>query len=64
MEQTNVDSIEGPRCASDLAPRAYNNFWMDRGTQVSRTMRTSLVIDPPDGRILPPEESRRTLATA
>ena len=30
---------------------AYNNFWMDRGTTVIETLRTSLVIDPPNGRI-------------
>ena len=51
VEQGNVDRIEGPRGASDLARRAYNNFWTDRGTHVSKTMRTSLVIDPPDGRV-------------
>ena len=28
---------------------AYNNFWMDRGTK--STGRTSLIIDPPDGRL-------------
>ena len=30
---------------------AYNNFWMDRGTTVIETRRTSLVIDPPNGRL-------------
>ena len=30
---------------------AYNNFWMDRGTRTIGTRRTSLVIDPPNGRI-------------
>ena len=30
---------------------AYNNFWMDRGTRTIGTKRTSLVIDPPNGRI-------------
>ena len=30
---------------------AYNNFWMDRGTTVIETLRTSLVVDPPNGRI-------------
>ena len=30
---------------------AYNNFWMDRGTTVIETRRTSLVVDPPNGRI-------------
>ena len=29
---------------------AYNNFWMDRG---ARTNRTSMVVDPPDGRFPP-----------
>jgi hypothetical protein len=30
--------------------RAYNDFWWDRGTKVTTT-RTSLVVDPPDGRV-------------
>ncbi len=29
----------------------YNNFWMDRGTRVIETRRTSLIIDPPNGRL-------------
>jgi hypothetical protein len=42
--------------------RAYNDFWWDRGTKVT-SLRTSLVIDPPDGR-LPPQtdEARRRAA--
>jgi hypothetical protein len=35
---------------TDVA-RAYNEFWFDRGNRVVPTLRTSLVIDPPDGRI-------------
>ena len=35
----------------DGAPGAYNQFWMDRGTRVIGTRRTSLVVDPPNGRI-------------
>ena len=31
----------------------YNNFWMDRGTRVIGTRRTSLIVDPPNGRIPP-----------
>jgi len=40
---------------------AYNQAWYDRGTKLARNMRTSLVIDPPDGRIPPmtPEAKRR-----
>ena len=29
----------------------YNAFWLDRGTTVVPTRRTSLVVDPPDGRL-------------
>ena len=29
----------------------YNNFWMDRGTRVVGTRRTSLITDPPNGRM-------------
>jgi hypothetical protein len=41
--------------------RAYNQSWYDRGTKLGRNMRTSLVIDPPNGRIPPmtPEAQRR-----
>src|SRR5712692_9122501 len=31
----------------------YNQFWFDRGTKVVATKRTSLIIDPPDGRLPP-----------
>ncbi|HTG90047.1 MAG TPA: hypothetical protein VL914_07620 [Vicinamibacterales bacterium] len=31
--------------------RAYNQFWFERGTKVVGTRRTSLVTDPPDGRV-------------
>ena len=31
----------------------YNQFWFDRGTTVVETNRTSLVVNPPDGRIPP-----------
>src|SRR3984885_2766769 len=61
VEQGNVDRIEGERGASDLARRAYNNFWTDRGTHVASTMRTSLVMDPPNGRVPPftPQAQKR-----
>jgi hypothetical protein len=29
----------------------YNEFWYDRGNKVAGTKRTSLIIDPPDGRL-------------
>ena len=40
---------------------AYNNFWMERGTSVLPNMRTSIIVDPEDGRLpaLTPEAERR-----
>ena len=32
-------------------PGSYNRFWFDDGTTVSGTRRTSLIIDPPNGRL-------------
>ena len=31
----------------------YNQFWMDRGIEVNENRRTSLIVDPPDGRLPP-----------
>lgn len=42
--------VNGQRATADVA-RAYNQFWWDYGTKVVGTKRTSLVVDPPDGRI-------------
>ncbi|MCH7750341.1 MAG: hypothetical protein IH939_19855 [Acidobacteria bacterium] len=40
---------------------AYNSFWLDRGTKVVPTRRTSIIIDPPNGRLpaLTPDTARR-----
>ena len=40
---------------------AYNQFWFDSGTAVVKSRRTSLVIDPPDGRVpvKPEAEAKR-----
>ena len=38
----------------DGAPGSYNNLWMERGTTVLPNRRTSIVTDPPDGRLPPP----------
>jgi hypothetical protein len=52
--------VNGTTETDDLA-RAYNEFWWDRGTKLSKTFRTSLVVDPPDGRVpaLTPEAQKR-----
>ena len=36
---------------ADGAPGFYNNFWLDRGTRTVTTGRTSLIVDPPNGRL-------------
>jgi hypothetical protein len=38
--------------AADVS-RAYNDFWYDRGTRVAGTRQTSIVVDPPNGRVPP-----------
>ena len=45
-----TDSVDR---GEDGAPGFYNNFWMDEGTTTVATRRTSLVVDPPDGRLPP-----------
>jgi hypothetical protein len=39
----------------------YNEFWYDRGNKVVATKRTSLIVDPPDGRLpaMTPEGQRK-----
>jgi hypothetical protein len=50
---------------ADLAV-GYNDFWWDRGTKVVSTMRTSLIVDPPDGKIpsLTPEAQKKAAVRA
>src|SRR5438128_3679202 len=44
--------------------RAYNDFWWDFGKKIVGTKRTSLIVDPPDGKIPPltPEAEKRKAA--
>ena len=62
VSQNNADRRDGT-AAQDVS-RAYNDFWWDRGTKVVKTLRTSLIIDPPDGRIpaLVPAATQRLAA--
>ncbi len=64
LERENRDRRDGT-AEADLA-RAYNDFWWDRGTRTVPTRRTSLVVDPPDGRVpaLTPEAQQRLAAAA
>ncbi len=50
LETTDRGQVNGTRESRDLA-LAYNDFWWDRGDSVVETRRTSLVVDPPNGRI-------------
>jgi hypothetical protein len=63
LDQNNADRRDGG-AAADVG-RAYNEFWRDRGRPVS-TRRTSLIVEPPDGRIPPltPEAQTRAAARA
>jgi hypothetical protein len=47
--RNNMDRRDGP-AEADVG-RAYNDFWWDRGTRIVKTKRTSLIIDPADGKI-------------
>ncbi len=55
-EQRTFANLTGDRRdggqAADVA-RSYNEFWRDRGTRVIASRRTSLITDPPDGKIPP-----------
>ena len=41
---------------------SYNEFWYERGIELTADRRTSLIVDPPDGRLPWREESRRARA--
>ena len=56
--QDRVDRENAPTVRSGPLPAggnvgAYNSYWTEQSTSVVRTMRTSLVTDPPDGRLPP-----------
>jgi hypothetical protein len=64
VASTNSDRRDGG-AEADVG-RAYNNFWRESGTKVVPTLRTSLIVDPPDGRIpaLTPDAQRKAAARA
>jgi hypothetical protein len=65
LEQRAAESrVERAPTPADLG--GHNQFWNDRGTKVAATMRTSLIVDPPDGKLpaLTPEGQKRAAAVA
>src|SRR5579864_15852 len=67
-EKQNNDNLYGDRRSANAEQdrdHAYNALFFDRGTELARVdgvKRTSLIIDPPDGKIPPltPEAKKRT----
>ena len=64
----NRDLFDPETGASGYAPRSeggvlsYNEFWYERGIELTSDKRTSLIIDPPDGRYPPQTEAARMAA--
>ena len=56
------DSRRSPGTVADVE-RAYNEFWYDFGSNLTEDKRTSLIVDPPNGRIPPLTEEARLRAT-
>jgi len=68
MERNNRDNRDTSNRDADVGG-AYNEFWWDRGTTVALVggkYRTSLIVDPPDGRVpaLTAEAQERAAARA
>ena len=65
QEETNMDRRQTDDAEADVRG-AYNDFWWDWGENIAATRRTSLVIQPRDGRIpaLTEEGQRRSDARA
>ncbi len=61
LERVNTDRRDGPPDVD--VNRSYNEYWRERGRLL---LRTSLIVDPPDGRIPPltPEAQKREAARA
>jgi hypothetical protein len=49
-EETPTTVQNGTKSSADV-DRAYNDFWWDFGKKVVGTRRTSLIVDPPDGKM-------------
>ena len=61
IEKRTADNRAATDKAGPLESGSYNRFWYNDGTKVLATRQTSLVVDPPDGRVpvKPSAEARR-----
>ena len=64
LETNNIDNPEAPLLAraGSAETGGYNNLFIDRGSELARVdgvKRTSLIIDPPDGKVPPLTEQAR-----
>ena len=64
LEVNNIDNPEAPLLAraGSAETGGYNNLFIDRGSELARVdgvKRTSLIIDPPDGKVPPLTEQTR-----
>ncbi|HMD51011.1 MAG TPA: hypothetical protein VKG79_17985 [Bryobacteraceae bacterium] len=69
LETNNIDNPEAPLLAraGSAETGGYNNLFIDRGSQLARVdgvKRTSLIIDPPDGKLPPFTEEARARTAA
>ncbi len=64
----NRDLFDPELGANNYRPRSeggvlsYNEFWYERGIELTSDKRTSLIVDPPDGRLPPQTEAARMAA--
>ena len=62
VDATDVDKLREKTAKTDAATDiegAYNNFWMDYGTTMNEDRRTSLIVNPKNGRL--PKLSKKAL---
>lgn len=64
FQQTRIEQTNADRPLPPGQVGAYNDAFFERGTSIVRSRRTSLVIDPPDGRLpaLTPDAQRKVEA--